>query len=363
MSQVVLFTGFPGFLGRELLPRILLRQPALKAVCLVQDKFMGLAVSAARELQDRHPALRGRVELSAGDITSAGLGLADRNALLGNVTAIYHLAAIYDLSVPRAFAQLVNVEGTRHVLDFAARCTALERLHYVSTCYVSGRYTGIFSEQDLDKGQSFNNFYESTKFEAEVLVRQRMATGLKATIYRPAIVVGDSKTGATSKLDGPYYLIKLLLRQPKVALLPIIDDPSRFRFNVVPSDFVIAAIDKLSALAESQGKTYQLSDHAPPTCEEALTIMAEATERKVIRVPLHGGFAKSAIRHLPLVDRVMQVPSTLIDYMSHPTHYLNRDTLAALEPYGLSAPSFKSYAPKLASFVRDNMKLGSAALA
>lgn len=363
MSQIVLFTGFPGFLGRELLPRILLRAPGLNAVCVVQDKFFSLARQARQQIESQHPALRGRIELARGDITRPGLGLHEGESLRSEVTAIYHLAAIYDLSVPRAFAELVNVEGTRHVLDFAAGCPALSRLHYVSTCYVSGRYTGIFSEQDLDKGQTFNNFYEQTKFQAELLVRQRMDHGLKATVYRPAIVVGDSKTGATSKLDGPYYLLKLLLRQPKVALLPIIDDPTRFRFNVVPSDFVLAAIEQLSALPESEGKTYQLSDHAPPTCAEALQIMAAASGRKVIRVPLSGRFAKASIQHLPLTARVLQLPATLIDYMSHPTHYLNRDTLTALAPFGLSAPSFESYAPQLARFVKNNMALGSAALA
>ena len=96
------------------------------------------------------------------------------------------------------------------------------RFHYVSTCYVSGRYSGVFGEEDLEKGQTFNNFYEETKYHAEVEVQKRMKNGFPATVYRPAIVVGDSHTGATQKFDGPYYVIRWLLKQPYVAIMPMV---------------------------------------------------------------------------------------------------------------------------------------------
>jgi len=257
----------------------------------------------------------------------------------------------------------VNVDGTRNVLDFAEQCDGLERLHYVSTCYVSGRYTGIFSEADLDKGQSFNNFYEETKFLAECLVRERSSRGLPTTVYRPSIVVGDSTTGATQKLDGPYFFLRWLIRQPKYAILPVIADPTLFRFNVVPRDFVVNAIAYLSQRGDTVGRTYQLSDHAPPTCDEALSIMARAANRRPIRVHLPLGLAKFATRSIPGVERILQIPATLIDYMVHPTHYLNQATLSDLQPAGLLAPSFESYAPRLADFVRKNLHMTSAALA
>jgi len=118
----------------------------------------------------------------------------------------------------------VNVEGTRHMLDFADGCSSLRRFQYVSTCYVSGRYAGIFRETDLSKGQTFNNFYEETKYLAEVEVQEQMRQGLPATIYRPAIVVGDSRTGDTQKYDGPYFAIRWLLRQPGIAIMPVVGD-------------------------------------------------------------------------------------------------------------------------------------------
>jgi thioester reductase-like protein len=358
----VLFTGFPGFLGRELLPRVLRREAGLRAACLVQEKFLRPAEEAVVDLERRDPSLKGRVDLVVGDITAPDLALGRGAPARDDVRMIYHLAAVYDLSVARDLAVNVNVEGTRHVLDWAGACPRLERLHYVSTCYVSGRYAGVFTERDLEKGQRFNNFYEETKWQAEVLVRARMQRGLRATVYRPSIVVGDSTTGATQKLDGPYYFLRWLLRQPQVALMPVIGTPDRFRFNVVPRDFVVDAITYLASLDASVGATYQLADPNPPTCEEFLDIMARASGRRIVRVPLPPGFARFALEKLPGVHAVLQLPPSLVDYMTHPTHYENAATMAALAPAKIAPPQFASYAPAMADFVRKNLSLGSAAM-
>ena len=125
-----------------------------------------------------------------------------------------------DLGVRREVGMRVNLYGTRHVLDFAAACEGLERFHYFSTCYVSGRHPGIFHEHDLERGQAFSNWYEETKYQAEREVRERMQEGLRATIYRPSIVVGDSRTGATRKYDGPYGMIRWMLRQRRTVPIP-----------------------------------------------------------------------------------------------------------------------------------------------
>jgi thioester reductase-like protein len=363
-SSTILFTGFPGFLGRELLPRVLERRGESRALCLVQGKFMAEARAALAQLAARRADLAARVDLAEGDITRPGLGLAAGQVDRQTIHEIHHLAAVYDLSVGRDFAMKVNVEGTRHVLDFAENCPALDRLHYVSTCYVSGRHAGIFSERDLDKGQRFNNFYEETKYLAEVLVRAKRDAGLPTTIYRPSIVVGDSTTGETQKLDGPYYLIRWLLRQPeRLAFLPVIGDPSRFRLNVVPRDFVVEAIARLAALPEALGKTYQLADPEPPTCEELLAICARESGRKrTVPVHLPVGLAKALIERVPGVDRVLQIPSTLVDYMVHPTHYDTRDTAVDLARVGLAAPHFRDYAPRLVAFVRQHLDMTTAAM-
>ena len=127
---------------------------------------------------------------------------------------MWHLAAVYDLAVPPEIARRVNVDGTANVVDLCHSLPRLRRLQYVSTCYVSGRYAGEFGEDVLAEGQPFRNHYESTKYDAEQLVRDAMAGGLPATIYRPGIVVGDSTTGETLKYDGPYFIAGFLRRQP-----------------------------------------------------------------------------------------------------------------------------------------------------
>merc|ERR1711862_773430 len=104
-------------------------------------------------------------------------------------------AAVYDLGMSRALGMKVNVQGTKNMTSFAKRCTSLKRFNYVSTCYVSGTYDGRFRETDLEVGQSFNNFYEETKYLAELEVKKCIQDdNLPCTIYRPAIVVGDSVT-------------------------------------------------------------------------------------------------------------------------------------------------------------------------
>src|SRR5436190_17490184 len=158
--MTVFFTGYPGFLGTALLPRVLARSADTTAICLVQSKFAALARERAARFGDR-------VRIVEGDITKP------IEVPAGDIEEIYHLAAIYDIAVPRDVGMRVNVEGTRHVVDFAERCRSLRRFQYVSTCYVSGRYDGVFREDDLDAGQRFNNFYEETKFLAEVEVRKR----------------------------------------------------------------------------------------------------------------------------------------------------------------------------------------------
>lgn len=349
------FTGFPGFLGSEMLPRILERGDD-HAVCLVQAKFRPLAEERARAIEASRQALRGRIRIVDGDITKPLIGN------VGDVREIYHFAAVYDLSVSRELGMRVNVEGTRHVLDFAQRAPRLERLHYVSTCYVSGRHPGRFTEDDLEKGQTFNNFYEETKHLAEVEVRRAMREGMPVTIYRPSVVVGDSTTGATQKFDGPYFVIQWLLRQPKIAVLPVVGQPKRYTFNMVPRDFVIRAMDHLSARRDSIGKTYALADPDPLTVDETIRAIAVATDRTVIRVPLPMSVAKGAIDHVPGVYRLMRIPSAAVNYFVHPTQFDTTNATRDLAAAGIAAPRVRDYLGNLIAFVKKHPEIGSAAM-
>jgi thioester reductase-like protein len=359
----IFFTGFPGFLGSALLPRVLDRRASDAAVCLVQARFADVAHARVETLEAQFPALRGRIRLAEGDITQPGLGLADQQSLQADIGEIYHLAAIYDLSVARDAGLRINVDGTRHVVDFAQSMPRLERLHYASTCYVSGRHVGIFSEADLDTGQQFNNFYEETKFLAECYVQEQMRAGLAATIYRPAIVVGDSRTGATQKFDGPYFLLQLLMRQPRLALMPMIGNPRHTRVNVVPSDFVTEAIAHLSGLEGSLGKVYQLADPSPLTVDEMVRAMGAATRRSIARVPVPLWLAKAAIEHAPGLSRALRVPASVLDYFDLPTHFSSTNTQADLAGTNIAAPPFTSYLDRLVEFMRAHPTVTAAAMA
>lgn len=361
----LLMTGFPGFLGSALLPRLLARREGVDAVCVVQDRYLPAAEQRLREIEAEHPHVRGRVALRVGDITVPGLGLgSDGEELAADVTEVWHLAAVYDLSVPAEIAQRVNVDGTAVVLDYCATCPGLQRLQYVSTCYVSGRFEGEFGEDDLAEGQEFLNHYESTKYEAEVLVRDAMAEGLPATVYRPGIVVGDSETGETQKYDGPYFLAAFLRRQKgPVALVPAVGGIDEVRVSVVPRDFVIRAMDELSVLDRSLGRTYALTDPNPPTVRHLVDTFARHLGKRVVWAPLPLGLTRTVVDSVPGLEWLLGIPAESLDYFASPTTYGTEHTTADLEGTGLICPPFESYAGTLLDFMIEHPEIDSAAMA
>jgi thioester reductase-like protein len=354
-TGTIVVTGFPGFLGSRLLPRILRRSPGARAACLVQPKFEALAKERVTALEAGDPSLAGRIELVGGDLTSPGLGIADGDRLAARTSEIWHLAAVYDLSVAREVGMRVNVEGTRNVLRYAEDCPSLRRHHYVSTCYVSGRHCGPFHETDLDVGQSFNNFYEETKFLAEVEVAEARTGGMPTSVYRPAIVVGDSRTGDTQKFDGPYFLLQWLVRQPRGwAIVPVVGDPTMVRFNMVPSDFVIDAVDHLSGLDGSVGRTYQLADPRPLTVDGLLEEMCRASDRRGIRIPLPRRLTTWALSNVGPLERYVGIPASAVDYFVHPTHYDTSATDRDLAGSGIACPPVADYLPTLVRFMTEH---------
>jgi thioester reductase-like protein len=359
----LLMTGFPGFLGSALLPRLLARRPGVEAVCLVQPRHAALARSRVKELEVTDPATAGRVRLAVGDITIPGLGLdPDERVRLDDVAEVWHLAAVYDLAVPPEVARRVNVDGTANVVAFARQQPALRRFQYVSTCYVSGRHEGLFKEDSLEEGQVFRNHYEVTKYEAEVLVRAAMAEGLPATVYRPGIVVGDSETGETQKYDGPYFLATFLRRQPRVALVPAVGDADRVRVCLVPRDFVVDAMDELSVLERSEGRTYALVDPDPPTVREVVTLFARSLGKRVVWVPLPLAPVHALVDRVPGAEAALGLPAEALDYFASPTTYATDHTTSDLAGSGLTCPRFESYAWRLLDFMRAHPEFGAHAM-
>jgi thioester reductase-like protein len=360
---MLLMTGFPGFLGSALLPRLLARRPGTEAVCLVQRQHLELARLRVDQIEAEHPHTRQRVTLLVGDITASDLGVdpAARGDLDG-VTEVWHLAAVYDLSVDEGVAERVNVGGTAEVLELCRALPHLERLQYVSTCYVSGRHDGEFTEEMLEEGQVFRNHYESTKYDAEVLVRKAIADGLPATVYRPGIVVGDSRTGATQKYDGPYFLATFLRRQPFVALVPAVGDVDRVRVCVVPRDFVVEAMDELSVLDRSLGRTYALTDPDPPTARELVELFAARLGKRVVWVPLPLQVTRAVVGSVPGLERLLGLPAESLDYFASPTTYSTAHTDEDLAASHVRCPPFAGYAERLLDYMTEHPEVESTAM-
>jgi thioester reductase-like protein len=361
----IFLTGFPGFLGSELAERLLQRYHAdVTLTCLIQSKFRPQAEARAAAILAGRSGEAGRIRLLDGDITVPDLGLGEAyRGLQAETIEVFHLAAVYDLGVSRGLAMRVNVDGTHNVLSFARGCPHLLRFQYVSTCYVSGRHPGIFREEDLSVSQSFNNWYEETKYLAEMEVQKARDEGMPVTIYRPSIVTGDSRTGETQKYDGPYYFIRWILKQPEeVAIVPMVGRPDSTYVNVVPRDYVIDAIAYLSSLEQSANMVYQLCDPNPLNVSDMLDAITRATGRRVVRLPLPKSVAKSSLQYVPGMEAFMGIEPESVEYFVLPTHYRCDNTIAALEGSGISCPSFGDYIDNLVAFVRRHPEIASAAM-
>ncbi|EUA52807.1 polysaccharide biosynthesis family protein [Mycobacterium xenopi 3993] len=246
-------TGGTGFIGRRVVSRLLDTRPDAEVWVLVRRPSLSRFEQLAADWGERAKPL-------VGDLTAAGLGLTDRAvAELGNVDHVVHCAAVYDITAGEPEQRAANVEGTRAVIELARRLDAT--LHHVSSIAVAGEFRGEYTEADFDVGQLLPTPYHQTKFEAELLVRS--TKGLRYRVYRPAVVVGDSRTGEMDKIDGPYYFFPLLAKLAALPRFTPIMLPDIGRTNIVPVDFVVNAIVELIHADGRDGQTFHLT--APKT--------------------------------------------------------------------------------------------------
>jgi thioester reductase-like protein len=351
----VLFTGFPGFIGERLLPRLAELRPEVRFVCLVQEKFLDMARTSSQALEQAHPHLIGRVELLVGDITQPGLGLATKtaHALQRELVGAYHLAALYDLSVAREIAMRVNVEGTRNVLELLGEAKNVARLDYVSTAYVSGTAVGKFRETDLDVGQKFKNYYEETKFLAEVSV---VESGIPYAIYRPGIVVGDSYTGVTAKFDGPYFALNAIRHLPSPGVFMKVGSGTA-KVNLVPVDYVLEAMARLSSWDGAVGKTYHLTDPDPLSALELEELLSRALGKSFVYLPVPLPIAKLLFAPKK-IQQLFGMPSQTLDYFDHPVEYDSTQAVHDLKKFGVSCPRFSDYAQTLIRYYLQKVNEG-----
>ncbi len=357
-------TGATGFIGRNLVERLLQREGTIYA--LVRAGSRG----RLEEQRTAWGADGARVVPISGDLTQPGLAISEEDlvAMRGEVDHFFPLAAIYDITAGSEAQQVANVEGTRHAIELAG---ALEAgcFHHVSSIAAAGLYKGVWTEDMFDEAEKLdNNPYFRTKHEAEALVREDCRRPWR--VYRPGIVVGDSRTGAIDKIDGPYYFFKSLQRARKVlpSWLPTVGVEGG-EINIVPVDYVAAAIDHIAHEPGLDGRAFHLTDPNPRRAGEVVNLFAKAADAPRMQwragtdvtEPATGAL-RSALRLVPGSKRAVSavlaevgLPASVLAYVDYPTSFDSTKTQEVLAGSGIEVPPLESYATRIWDYWERNL--------
>ena len=344
-------TGATGFIGKRLVQKLLLRKGAVVHVLIrpgseakLKDLREFCGVSAARLLP------------VSGDLKAKKLGVATEQIKLlkGKIDHAYHLAAIYDLGADEASQVEVNVEGTRNTVEFVKAIDA-GHFHHVSSIAAAGLYEGVFREDMFEEAENYDHPYFMTKHVSEKIVRQE-------SVYRPAMVVGDSQTGEMDKIDGPYYFFKLIqrMRQLLPPWMPSIGLEGG-RINIVPVDFVVDALAAISHQKDITSRCYHLVDPVGYRVGDVLDIFSKAAHAPKMNVfvnaALLGFIPRSVTKGLMALAPVRRVrnavmqdlglPEDMLTFVNYPTRFDCRDAQAALKGSGITCPNLHDYAWRL----------------
>ncbi len=349
-------TGATGFIGKFLLEKLLARTDA-KVHVLVRKA----SAEKFEALKARYGASGNQLVAVWGDITTPGLvSPADFKKLQGKIDHVFHLAAVYDMSMSDAQADQINNEGTRNVVAFANELGGPAVLHHVSSVAVAGSdYVGTFRENMFDEGQSVDHPYYRSKFQSEAIVRNE--SKLPFRIYRPGVVVGHSETGEMDKIDGPYYFAKAIQkishRVPK--WLPILGIEGG-KVAVAPVDYIVAAMDALAHKPKLDGKCFHLMQSTSPSVGDLLQAFLEAAHgpefaRKLPIPILPKGIKQLMARVGQRISHGNQqkfadaigVPPSVLGYAFNQAIFDDREARAALKGTGVSCPDIRDYCGKL----------------
>ncbi len=352
----VFVTGATGFIGKRLVAKLLARRGTTVYFLVRQE-----SLSKVPDLLKTWGVTKARAIPVVGDLVSRKLGVGgdDIKALKGNVDHVVHLAAVYDLGADAESQIAVNVEGTRHMVEFAKAIDA-KHVHHVSSIAAAGLYEGVFREDMFDEADGLDHPYFMTKHESEKIVRTECKQPW--TVYRPAMVVGDSRTGEMDKIDGPYYFFKLIqrMRQLLPPWMPTVGLEGG-RINIVPVDFVVDAIDHLMHQKRRGGECFHLVDPQGYRVGDVLDIFARAAHAPrmnlFVNAALFGfiprGVKKSLMALAPVrrivraVLKDLRLPEDMLTFVNYPTRFDRRDLDKALEGSGITCPNLNDYAWRL----------------
>jgi NAD(P)-dependent dehydrogenase (short-subunit alcohol dehydrogenase family) len=349
-------TGATGFIGKRLVRKLLERKGSV--VHFLIRKESEDKIAALREYWGSTAA---RTVPVFGDLTSKKLGVSaeDMKKLKGQVDHFYHLAAVYDLSADEESQIAVNIEGTRNTVEFAKAIDA-GHFHHVSSIAAAGLYEGVFREDMFDEAENYEHPYFLTKHESEKIVRKECK--VPWSVFRPAMVVGDSHSGEMDKIDGPYYFFKLIQRMRQILppWMPAVGLEGG-RVNIVPVDFVVDALDHISHKANINKQCFHLVDPVGYRVGDVLDIFSRAAHAPkmglFINAALLGFIPKSVKKGLMAVAPVRRIrsavlkdlglPEDILTFVNYPTRFDNRETTAALKGTGIEVPNLKDYAWRL----------------
>ncbi len=353
-------TGATGFIGRYLLAELLEREGTIHV--LVREGSRGKLDSLIGRLAPED----GRIVPVSGDLAKPGLGV---EGFGERIDHLFHLAAVYDVEADEDASERANVDGTRHVIEFA-NAHDVGRFHHVSSIAVAGKYEGVFQEDMFDEGQSLPHHYHRTKYESERLVRE--GAEAETIIFRPGIVIGHSETGEADKIDGPYYFFKLIqkLRHAVPEWFPLAG-PQGGDTNIVPVDFVAKAMNQIAHLPADDlpSHTFHLVNPEPMTVGEAMNEFAKAAHAPqfAMRVDQNVTNAvpkpvRAGLMALPTVARIREqlyhdlgIPPAAMENRDFQCKFDARDTQRALSGTGIAVPPLSTYAPAVWDYWERNL--------
>ena len=353
MKHSFFITGYPGFLASSLIRQLVKDHGSTleHTYLLVLPEQEAVATAELAYFIKQEKLNLDDFTIIPGDITLPNFGMDEKflSLLEETVTHVFHLAAIYDLAVPKDAAYNVNVHGTKTVNNWVQGLPQLKRYIYFSTAYVSGTREGHIYEKELRANQGFKNHYEETKYEAELLV-EAMKEYVPTTIIRPGIVKGNSKTGETIKFDGMYFMLNLFDRLALSPILPYLGD-SKVEGNFVPSDYVLEATSYLAFAGVGAGKTYHLTDPHPYQMRDLYKMLAEAylgkTPKGTIPLPIAGVPMQSKA-----IQKWLKVERESLAYSTFNASYDASQATLDLEGSGIKCPDMKDTIEPMISFYR-----------
>ncbi len=356
-------TGATGFVGRHLLEKLFARSGHIYLLVRSGSK------TKLKNMLEEMDAPMKRIDMVTGDLTKNSLGVSKKNRdmMKGKVKHFYHLAAIYDMTAGLEEQMAANVDGTSHAVHLAEAIKA-KCFHHVSSIAAAGMYPGVFREDMFEEAEGIDQPYFKTKHDSEGVVRHTCQIPYR--IYRPAMILGHSKTGYIDKIDGPYYFFKLIqkLRNTFPKWMPMMGIEGG-RLNMVPVDYVVNVLDHISHKPGLDGGCFHITDSNPRRIGNVLNIFADAANAPQMNMRVDArifnfipGAVKQGLMMLSPVKRIrsqifndLGIPPGILKFINYPTRFDDRETQKALKGSGIKLPKLKKYAWRLWDYWERNL--------